>query len=149
MRAKEFVFEAGSDLGSALKSIIAQRAQAASTSAQQNPNATKSGISGQGAVGSSIPAQTGQSQIKNTSSSTNQANQIGTPDGTQLGKPAPNTVAPKDVGSALSPGQMVDIPGVGKAKISKQTPQGIEIDTSQISGLGVPKITINPKDLMK
>ena len=159
MRAREFVPEAGINLGNALKSIVAQRAQAAAAVTQKNPNAAKVGVSGQGTVGSSMPAQTGGTQVNPTATQQSQpagsqlgkpqGDQIGTPDGTQLGKSAPGTASPADVGSALSPGKTVDIPGLGKAKIGKQTAQGIEIDTSQVPGLGVPKIIINPKDLMK
>jgi len=162
MRAREFVPEAGINLGNALKSLVAQRAQAAAAATQKDPNASKVGVSGQGTVGSSMPPTTGGTQIKPTNSTATQqnqpqgtqlgkpqGNQIGTPAGTQLGKQAAGTASPTDVGAALSPGKMVDIPGLGKAKIGKQTAQGIEIDTSQVPGLGVPKIIINPKDLMK
>ena len=159
MRAREFVPEAGINLGNALKSIVAQRAQAQAAATQKDPNAAKVGVSGQGTVGSSMPPQTGGTQIKPTNSTATQqnqpqgtqlgkpqGNQIGTPAGTQLGKQAPGTASPTDVGAALSPGKMFDIPGLGKAKIGKQTAQGIEIE---VPGLGVPKIIINPKDLMK
>ncbi len=56
---------------------------------------------------------------------------------------------PKDIGMNLKAGSMIDLPNVGKIKVTKSTPQGIELDTSQAPGLGVPKLTLSPKDLLK
>ena len=160
MRAREFVPEAGGNLGNALKSMIAQRSQAASQMTQKDPNAVKTPTAGQGTVGSNVPRATGGIQIQKTdigatpaqkqaAAQQGQQGQIGKPAGTQLGQPTAGTSSPADIGAALSPGKMIDIPGLGKAKVGKQTPQGLEIDTSQVPGLGVPRIIINPKDLMK
>ncbi len=56
---------------------------------------------------------------------------------------------PEDIGMNIKAGSMIDLPNVGKIKVTKSTPQGIELDTSQAPGLGVPKLTLNPKDLLK
>ena len=56
---------------------------------------------------------------------------------------------PEDIGMALKPGQTIDLPNVGKIKVTKSGPQGIELDTSQASSIGVPKLTLNPKDLLQ
>ncbi len=56
---------------------------------------------------------------------------------------------PEDIGMNLKAGSMIDLPNVGKIKVTKSTPQGIELDTSQAPGLGVPKLTLSPKDLLK
>jgi hypothetical protein len=56
---------------------------------------------------------------------------------------------PEDLGMALKPGQIIDLPNVGKIKVTKSGPQGIELDTSQATSIGVPKLTLNPKDLLQ
>ena len=56
---------------------------------------------------------------------------------------------PGDLGMALKPGQTIDLPNVGKIKVTKSGPQGIELDTSQAASIGLPKLTLNPKDLLK
>jgi hypothetical protein len=56
---------------------------------------------------------------------------------------------PEDLGMALKPGQTIDLPNVGKIKVTKSGPQGIELDTSQATSIGVPKLTLNPKDLLQ
>jgi hypothetical protein len=56
---------------------------------------------------------------------------------------------PEDIGMALKPGQTIDLPNVGKIKVTKSGPQGIELDTSQAASIGVPKLTLNPKDLLQ
>lgn len=56
---------------------------------------------------------------------------------------------PEDLGMALKPGSEIDLPNVGKIKVTKSNAQGIELDTSQAPSLGVPKLTLNPKDLLK
>jgi len=56
---------------------------------------------------------------------------------------------PEDLGMALKPGQTIDLPNVGKIKVTKSGPQGIELDTSQAASIGVPKLTLNPKDLLQ
>ncbi len=56
---------------------------------------------------------------------------------------------PEDLGMSLKPGNTVDLPNVGKIKVTKNTPQGIELDTSQAPSIGLPKLTLNPKDLLQ
>lgn len=56
---------------------------------------------------------------------------------------------PADLGMSLKPGNTIDLPNVGKIKITKNSPQGIELDTSQAPSIGVPKLTLNPKDLLQ
>jgi len=56
---------------------------------------------------------------------------------------------PADLGMSLKAGQTIDLPNVGKIKVTKSSPQGIELDTSQAQSLGVPKLTLNPKDLLQ
>ncbi len=56
---------------------------------------------------------------------------------------------PEDIGMNLKSGSTIDLPNVGKIKVTKSGPQGIELDTSQAPSLGVPKVTLNPKDLLK
>jgi hypothetical protein len=46
------------------------------------------------------------------------------------------------------PGQDIDIPGIGPVKINRIGPGGVELDTSKTQ-LGVPKISINPRDLKR
>ena len=54
-----------------------------------------------------------------------------------------------DQAMSVQQGQTLDIPQFGQVKITKTGPQGLELDTSKVPGLGVPKVTINPKDLLK
>lgn len=56
---------------------------------------------------------------------------------------------PEDLGMSLKPGNTIDLPNVGKITVTKSSPQGIELDTSKAPSLGVPKLTLNPKDLLK
>ena len=56
---------------------------------------------------------------------------------------------PEEIGMALKAGQNIDLPNVGKITITKSTPQGIELDTSKAPAIGLPKLTLNPKDLLK
>jgi hypothetical protein len=46
------------------------------------------------------------------------------------------------------PGDEMEIPTLGKVKINRIGPGGIELDTSKTQ-LGVPKISINPRDLRR
>ena len=48
---------------------------------------------------------------------------------------------PEDLGMALRPGSEIDLPNVGKIKVTKSNAQGIELDTSQAPSLGIPKLT--------
>lgn len=73
-------------------------------------------------------------------------NALGQPDTQQA---APAMQKPEDLGMALKPGQTIDLPNVGKIKVTKSGPQGIELDTSQAASIGVPKLTLNPKDLLQ
>jgi hypothetical protein len=70
-----------------------------------------------------------------------------------LGAPAtpavPGTQNPADIGMTLKAGQNIDLPNVGKITITKSSPQGIELDTSQAPSLGVKKLMLNPKDLLQ
>lgn len=56
---------------------------------------------------------------------------------------------PADVGASFKPGQVIKLPNVGDIKVGKVGPQGIELDTSKAPSIGVPKLTINPKDLLR
>jgi hypothetical protein len=56
---------------------------------------------------------------------------------------------PGDLGMAIKPGNTINLPNVGKVKVTKSGPQGIELDTSQAPGIGIPKLTLNPKDLLQ
>jgi len=56
---------------------------------------------------------------------------------------------PEDLGMSLKAGQTIDLPNVGKIKVTKSGPQGIELDTSQAASIGIPKLTLDPKDLLK
>jgi hypothetical protein len=49
----------------------------------------------------------------------------------------------------LKPGQTLDHPELGKIKINKVGPQGLELDTSQSPQLGVKKMNIDLKALAK
>lgn len=44
----------------------------------------------------------------------------------------------------LKPGQEIDFPGLGKIKVIRSTPAGLELDTSKTPALQLPKITIDP-----
>jgi hypothetical protein len=67
-----------------------------------------------------------------------------------LSKEAPPQIQkPEDLGMALKPGQTINLPNVGKIKVTKSGPQGIELDTSQAASIGLPKLTLNPKDLLQ
>lgn len=80
------------------------------------------------------------------------ANQLGLRGTVNAMGGAPATDAPQspeDLGMALKPGQTIDLPNVGKIKVTKSGPQGIELDTSQAASIGVPKLTLNPKDLLQ
>lgn len=56
---------------------------------------------------------------------------------------------PEELGMNLKSGSTLNLPNIGKIKITKSTPQGIELDTSQAPSIGVPKVTVNPKDLLQ
>jgi hypothetical protein len=56
---------------------------------------------------------------------------------------------PTELGMAFKPGQTIDLPNVGKIKVTKSGPQGIELDTSQAASIGLPKLTLNPRDLLQ
>jgi hypothetical protein len=56
---------------------------------------------------------------------------------------------PTELGMAFKPGQTIDLPNVGKIKVTKSGPQGIELDTSQAAAIGLPKLTLNPRDLLQ
>lgn len=56
---------------------------------------------------------------------------------------------PEELSTAFKPGQTIDLPNVGKIKVTKSGPQGIELDTSQAASIGVPKLTLNPRDLLQ
>lgn len=43
-------------------------------------------------------------------------------------------------------GKDIELPPLGKVKVNRVTPNEIELDTSK-TGLGVPKVKLNPKDL--
>lgn len=57
--------------------------------------------------------------------------------------------SPADANIAFKPGQKINLPNVGDITVGKVGPQGIELDTSKAPSIGVPKLTINPKDLLK
>jgi hypothetical protein len=54
----------------------------------------------------------------------------------------------KDNKEPAKPGQELDIPNLGRVKVNRMGPGGIELDTSK-TALGVPKISINPRDLQR
>jgi hypothetical protein len=54
----------------------------------------------------------------------------------------------KDNKQTAKPGQELDIPSLGRVKVNRIGPGGIELDTSK-TALGVPKISINPRDLQR
>lgn len=56
---------------------------------------------------------------------------------------------PQQMAAAFKPGQEIDHPTLGKVKVSKVTPQGLELDTSQSPSLGVNKLNIDLKSLAK
>jgi hypothetical protein len=56
---------------------------------------------------------------------------------------------PTELGMAFKPGQTIDLPNVGKIKVTKSGPQGIELDTSQAAAIGLPNLTLNPRDLLQ
>lgn len=45
-------------------------------------------------------------------------------------------------------GKDIDLPPLGQVKVNRVTPNEIELDTSK-TGLGVPKVKLNPKDLQQ
>lgn len=45
-------------------------------------------------------------------------------------------------------GKDINLPPLGQVKVARVTPNDIELDTSK-TGLGVPKIKLNPKDLQR
>jgi hypothetical protein len=45
-------------------------------------------------------------------------------------------------------GQEIELPPLGKVKVNRVTPNEIELDTSR-TGLGVPKVKLNPRDLQR
>jgi hypothetical protein len=57
--------------------------------------------------------------------------------------------APQNANIAFTPGQTIKLPNVGDIKVVKSGPQGIELDTSKAPTIGVPKITLDPRDLLK
>jgi hypothetical protein len=54
---------------------------------------------------------------------------------------------PEALGATFSQGQSIDVPGLGKVKINKSGPDGLELDTSQAPSLGVKKMTVDLKQL--
>lgn len=76
-------------------------------------------------------------------------NTVAALDGPQSAQEPAQLQNPQDLGMSLKAGSMIDLPNVGKIKVTKSGPQGIELDTSQAPSLGIPKLTLNPKDLLQ
>jgi hypothetical protein len=192
MRAKEFLPEAPTNLGGALRSMALQQ-KAAKTTGQLDPNAAKTGQGTQGTQGSVSATQTttGGQQTAQTSTTpaapakpgvmgsfisgltggkassiggmaknaaASAGNKLGMRQTTAALQSDPNNPQsladlskPGTLDQAMSvqQGQTLDIPNFGQVKITKTGPQGLELDTSKVPGLGLPKVTINPKDLLK
>lgn len=60
-----------------------------------------------------------------------------------LPKTSPDEKTKVDM-SRLKPGQEIDFPGLGRIKVLRSTPAGLELDTSKVPNLQLPKITIDP-----
>ena len=195
MRAKEFLPEAPTNLGGALRSMALQQ-KAAKTTGQLDPNAAKTGQGTQGTQGSVSATQTttgGQQTAQPTQTNTastapakpgvmgsfisgltgGKASSIGgmaknaaASAGNKLGMRQTTAALQSDLDNpqsladlnkpgtldqamSVQQGQTLDIPNFGQVKITKTGPQGLELDTSKVPGLGLPKVTINPKDLLK
>lgn len=58
-----------------------------------------------------------------------------------------SNLSPQQLSTILKPGQQLTHPELGKIKINKVSPQGLEIDTSQSPQLGVKKMNIDLKTL--
>lgn len=54
---------------------------------------------------------------------------------------------PEQLGANFQQGQSIDVPGLGKVRINKSGPDGLELDTSQAPSLGVKKMTVDLKSL--
>ena len=61
----------------------------------------------------------------------------------------PADVDPKAASATLKPGTELDVPQLGKIKVNKVTPQGIELDTSRAPSIGVRNMTVDLKSLAK
>ena len=64
-----------------------------------------------------------------------------------LSDPTTGSNNPQQMAAAFKPGQEIDHPTLGKVKVTKVTPQGLELDTSQSPSLGVNKLNIDLKSL--
>lgn len=178
MRAREFLREAEPNLADALRAAAEQQkaAQQPKIGQPTPPNAVQQPA---GTQGSTAPAQTPQAGAKKpmgigasfvSGLTKGKASSLGgvadmakqgmkNVAANQLGMK--NTVAamggqqsnqiqdPTELGMAFKPGQTIDLPNVGKIKVTKSGPQGIELDTSQAASIGLPKLTLNPKDLLQ
>lgn len=169
MRAKEFINEVSPSLANALKTAVMQ---AVPSKGAANPNATKATTTAQTTQGSMSATQAGaqQSQAGGTKTSP-----IASPTAPTLGKPGANPNAGEPMGAdtekpgigaaapaqqtdiskmppaqlqaTFKPGKTFDIPGLGKLKAGRVTPQGIEFDASASPTLGAKKITVDLKSL--
>lgn len=67
-----------------------------------------------------------------------------------MGQPnIPAGIDPKVAATTLKPGTELSIPQLGKVKVNKITPQGIELDTSHAPSIGVKNVTVDLKSLAK
>lgn len=170
MRAREFIKEApGPNLANALMAVALQQKQKAQQAKMgQEPNKD---TQAQGSVGSQPTTVTPSTQPEKPlgaggsfisgltggkASSLGDLANIGIAKGANamgMNKTASGIAGafgkPEELGANVQAGQTLDVPDLGKIVITKSGPQGIEIDASQAPKLGVKKMTVDPKTLMK
>lgn len=150
MRAKEFISEG--PLGAIAGGIAKGVGAVGGVGAQLAKNFGKAALKGatQGRVdldaGDSLGAALASALGLNT-----------TAQGIQQRADAANAAKQGDIGAApvdkqaaarSVQGKNINLPPLGQVKVNRVTPTDIELDTSK-TGLGVPKIKLNPKDLAR
>lgn len=133
---------------------VAQTPSTSGTQQQQQPGVLGSFISGMtGGKASSLGslAKLGGSSVAQGAGLGSVANQLDKSRwDAEAGKgQLPPGVDAKTAATTLKPGTELDVPQLGKIKVNKVTPQGIELDTSKAPTIGVRNMTVDLKSLAK
>jgi len=150
MRAKEFIREFGpvGAIAGGLARGVGKAAGAATQVAKQFGKGVVKGAS-QGSIDLDNPNLSLGAKMASALGLDQTANQLQQNNTDSLGS-SDIGQAPIDKQAAARniQGQSIDLPSLGQVKVNRVTPNEIELDTSK-TGLGVPKVKLNPRDLQQ
>tara|TARA_B110000503_G_C7097052_1_gene392103 strand:- start:471 stop:929 length:459 start_codon:yes stop_codon:yes gene_type:complete len=151
MRAREFIREFGpvGAIGSAARGAGVAAGAAMGMAKNFGKAFVKSASSGKvdldnkGSLGSALADALGLDQTADNIRQNSAAN-------TEVGQSSDIGQAPVDKQAAARSvqGKDINLPPLGQVRVSRVTPNEIELDTSK-TGLGVPKVKLNPRDLQQ